>query len=425
MTSIPRAAQDHYAAMQQLQVLAIAAARRSWRRVDPRFISESWSEALRSLTPVVAAVQVRAATSGSSYGAASLAEQGLWVAPEVFVDPQAFGGYAADGRSLSGLLYSPAVTVKASLKGHYFQDDAGRSIWSPGLPMAEALRRGQGALDMLVRTTVADAGRQAAGVDTAARPGVGYTRMLNPPSCGRCAILAGRFYRWNAGFKRHPGCDCVHVQSTQGAVAGATSEGLLTDPKAYFDGLPEADQNRLFGAANARAIRDGGDMNRVVNAGPRKAGGPRGSLTTTEGTARRGFAANVRGQRLTPEGIYRQAGSRDEALKLLEKHGYTYPGGKTPGGAPGYGQMGRGGTRIGARSAVDQANATGIRTGSRATMTAAERRVFDSEQRYLAVLDGRNPYSRNGSGLTPTISAQVETDYRRWLASNGEVFTRS
>lgn len=405
MTSIPQAAQDHYATMQRLQVLAIAAGRRSWRRVDSRFISESWTEALRDLTPAIAAIQVRSASAGSSYGAATLAQQGLWVAPEAFVDPQAFGGYAADGRSLDGLLYSPATTVKTRIAG--------------GMTTTAALASGKSALDALIRTAVADAGRQSAGVDTASRPRVGYVRMLNPPSCGNCAVLAGRFYRWNKGFLRHKRCDCVHVQTTRGTIEGAKSEGLLTDPVEYFNGLPETEQNRLFGAANSQAIRDGADMNRVMNAGRRGPG-----LTTAEGTSKRGFAANMRGQRLTPEGIYRQAGSRGEALKLLEQHGYTYPGGKTPGGAPGYGQMGRGGTRVGARSAVDQANATGIRTGSRATMTAAERRVFDSEQRYLAVLDGRNPYSRNGSGLTPTISAQVESDYRRWLATSGEVFTK-
>ncbi|WP_419404267.1 hypothetical protein, partial [Micrococcus sp. F3Y] len=68
-----------------------------------------------------------------------------------------------------------------------------------------ALTFGRDQLRALVKTTVTDAARVAAGADMAARPRVqGYVRMLNPPSCPRCVVLAGRFYRWNAGFRRHP-----------------------------------------------------------------------------------------------------------------------------------------------------------------------------------------------------------------------------
>lgn len=419
MVEIPQAAQDHYRSVQGLQVLTLAAGRRAWQRVDPRFLSASWDEALQDLVPVVTAAQVRAAYSGSSYGAATLAQQGSWVAPEAFVDPQAFGGHASDGRSLEGLLLSPMVQTKTALtrRPTYTDDDLFDGMTS-ALPMAQALARGQSSLDTILRTTIADAARQAAGVDTTSRRGVGYIRMLNPPSCIRCAVLAGRFYRWNAGFQRHPRCDCVHVQSRAGSTAAAKSEGLIEDPMDYFNSLSASEQDKLFGVANSKAIRDGADMSRVSNAYRGKSG-----LTTTEGTTRRGFASNTRGQRLTPEGIYKTAGSREEALRLLEQHGYTYPGGKSPKPLEGYGALGRGGQRVGARTVIDEARRTGVRDGSRYTMTAAERRVVDSEQRYLAVLQGRNPYDRKGLGLTPTISAQVETDYRRWLASGGQVFT--
>lgn len=419
MVEIPQAAQDHYGTVQGLQLLTLAAGRRAWQRVDPRFLSASWDEALQDLVPVVTAAQVRAAYSGSSYGAATLAQQGSWVVPEAFVDPRAFGGYASDGRSLEGLLLSPMVHTKTALtrRPTYTDDDIFDGM-TDALPMAQALARGQSSLDTILRTTIADAARQAAGVDTTSRRGVGYIRMLNPPSCIRCAVLAGRFYRWNAGFQRHPKCDCVHVQSRVGSTEAAKAEGLIEDPMEYFNSLSSSEQDKLFGVANSQAIRDGADMSRVSNAYRGKSG-----LTTTEGTTRRGFASNMRGQRLTPEGIYKTAGSREEALRLLEQHGYTYPGGKSPKPLEGYGALGRGGQRVGARSVVDEARRTGVRDGSRYTMTAAERRVVDSEQRYLAVLQGRNPYDRNGRGLTPTISAQVETDYRRWLASGGQVFT--
>lgn len=404
MANIPEAAQDHYRQMQALQVLVVSAGRRAWSHVDPDFISQSWRGVIRELAPVVTAAQVRAATSGSFYGAASLATQDSWAAPDAFLDPRRFGGYAADGRPLDTLLLSPALSAKSFIGG--------------GATAQQALGMGRSVLDTILRTTIADAGRQAASVDVAARRGTGYIRMLNPPSCARCIVLAGRFYRWNTGFQRHPRCDCIHVPSMTGSMQGARDEGLIDDPKAYFDSLSPAEQNKAAGAANAQAIRDGADLNRVVNAQRGRNG-----LTTTEGAGARGFASNTR-QRLTPEGIYKQAaGNRAEALRLLEQHGYTFPGGKTPKPLEGFGQMGRGGTRVGARSAVEQARATGVRAGSRATMTAAERRLHDSERRWGAVLEGRNPYSRDGSGLTPTISAQVETDYRRWLTSGGQIYT--
>lgn len=419
MVEIPLAAQEHYKNVQALQVLTLSAGRRAWQRVNPLFISESWSELIYELEPVVTAAQVRAAAGGASYGAATLAQQGSWVAPEAFVDPQAFGGYAPDGRSLEGLLYAPAVQTKRALtRSAEFDDDGGFLGWSAPAPMAQAMARGQSSLDTILRTTIADAARQAAGVDTTSRRGVGYIRMLNPPSCIRCAVLAGRFYRWNSGFQRHPRCDCVHVQSRAGSTAAAKSEGLIEDPMDYFNSLSSAEQDKLFGVANSQAIRDGADMARVSNASRGRSG-----LTTSEGTSRRGFASDMRGRRLTPEGIYKTAGSREEALRLLEQNGYTFPGGKSPKPTEGYGELGRGGRRVGARTVVDEARRTGIRDGSRYTMTAAERRVFDSEQRYLAVLNGRNPYSSSGAGLTPAISAQVETDYRRWLTSGGQIFT--
>src|SRR5690606_31403613 len=97
----------------------------------------------------------------------------------------------------------------------------------------------------------------------------------------------------------------------------------------------------------------------------------------------------------------------------LREMGYILPGGQVPGGSlrgvvEGYGALGRGGTRIGARQAIEDARRTGYRTGSRYTMTAAERRLFDAEARYMAVVQGRNPLGR--TPLTPSIAASVEAD---------------
>jgi hypothetical protein len=134
---------------------------------------------------------------------------------------------------------------------------------------------------------------------------------------------------------------------------GAGTPGFI-DPRAYFNGLSRAEQDRVFGEAGARAVREGADMAQVVNA-------RRGMTTmsaygrrvqaTTEGATRRGafyrlerartedrtgtrFARDridvrrglpqfqLRTPRLMPEEIYRLAESRDEALAMLRRFGY-------------------------------------------------------------------------------------------------------
>lgn len=408
---VPAATLAQYKLSQRLQAVAQLKARKAWQQVQVGLISQSWEVLLRNsgLVAAVSSLQLEAATAGASYGARSLAAQGDYEAPEAFVDPRGFAGVAADGRPLDGLLYAAAPYTKQRIKG--------------GMGPLAAKVSGGKFLELIVKTAVADAGRGAAGVDIATRPATGYIRMLNPPSCSRCSVLAGKFYRWNAGFLRHPGCDCVHVPS-KGADA-ATSEGLIHDPYEYFQSLSGEEQDKVYTASGAQAIRDGGDLFQVVNS---RRGMKPGGLVTTEGTSRRGNFGAGRGPRLTPEGIYSQNLPRAESLKLLEKNGYILPGGQDPLGSivgqrEGYGALGRGGTRVGARQAVEQARNTGVRTGSRYTMTEAERRLTDAQLRWDAVREGRNPYSSK-KPLTPEIAARVEDDFRRWLSTGGQKFTR-
>lgn len=435
MARIPEAAKTHYRTMQDLQEEALAAAWRGWAEVRPAALTRSWNEVLPAVTEAISAVQLDAAAAGSLYGATTLAEQGSWIAPEAFVDPQGWAGYSSSGAPLDSALYSPVPAVKDLLVG--------------GATVRQAMEYGRSYLEQLVRTIVADTGRSAASVDVAVRPGAGYVRMLNPPSCERCVVLAGRFYRWNAGFLRHPHCDCVHVISAAGSTAGARAEGLVDDPYEYFRSLSEAEQDATWGPGSAQAIRDGADIFQVTNASR----GARGMMTT-EGTGRRGHFrstaeySRTRGRRLTPDAIYRLNGTdRAAAVRDLERYGYILPGGQNPKGSlvgqrEGFGALGRGGTRKAASQAVLDARASGVRDGSRYTMTEAERRLYDAEQRWRMVQEGRNPYASPGFGntpdpfgqrlntvgagdapLTPEIAAQVETDFRRWLLSGGQVFT--
>jgi len=399
---IPLPTVEHYKRMQRLQAVAVLAARRAWSVVDPGDLTNSWFNALPELAAAVSLVQESAAGAGASYGAATLAAQGLYEAPQHFVNVKAFAGFASDGRSLEGLLYAAVPHTKGLIAG--------------GMEPSVAVRKGGAFLEMATQTTIGDAGRAAAGVDTATRRNVGYVRMLNPPSCSRCSILAGRFYRWNNGFQRHPKCDCVHVQTT--SVAAANTEGLMHDPYEYFKSLPALEQDRAYGKAGAQAIRDGSDIFQVVNS---RRGMKPGGLVTTEGTSKRGnFGRN--GPRLTPEAIYGKGLSRAETLAELERYGYVLPGGQNPAGvirgqAEGFGQLGRGGTRVGAREAVLKAREAGVRDPNvRATMTAAERRVFDAQANWDAVRAGRNPFTNaKNAKVTPEVAARVEREYRKHI----------
>lgn len=375
----------HYQAMQRMQLAAVAAARKVWEQVDPANLTGTWLSRVQLIAPVIKGNQVLAATSGTAYVSAALAETGAYVPPTGFIDPLAFAGSAADGRALETLLYSPVTTTKEAIRR--------------GMTVANALQVGRAALDTITRTTIADAGRASAGVSIAARPGVGYVRALNPPSCGRCAILAGKWYRWNRGFLRHPRCDCLHVPSV--SRDAAESEGLILDPYKYFRSLSQRDQVRLFGKAESQAIQDGADVFQVVNA--------------KRGLKVAGDFNRSNMVRLTPEAIYKQGLSRTETLKLLQEQRYILPGGQDPlgvirGQVEGWGKAGRGGTRVGARQAVERARETGA-----GVMTAEERRAFDTRVAWAEVVAGRNPHTTGP--LTPQVAASVEADYMRLLAT--------
>ena len=394
--STPETAVKHYRAMLRLQRSARAAAAVAWSSLSAAYLSESWDSVSPALERAVSRLQLDAATRGAGYGGNTLAAQGLYEAPEAWVDPSSLAGVSSRGASLGAALYSAIPHTKDLIAG--------------GMPERVALARGREVLQMSAAAQVADAGRTAAGLDTFARPKVGYVRMLNPPSCSRCSVLAGRFYRNNEGFRRHPRCDCIHVPTTR--TEAAESEGLVHDPYAYFESLSEAAQDKTFGKAQAQAIRDGADLFQVVNArrGMSYAGvsadgtrrGQKGvSDFTREGTTRRALwgGTNPRGKRLTPDAIYAQGLPREETLDLLAKHGYLLPQGQV------------------AEGAIRGAGPVVPRSG----LTAAEKRLQTARLRWEAVQDGRNPHGRGP--LTPEIAARVEGDYRRWLASNGQIHT--
>lgn len=268
----------------------------AWSAVDPARISESWASRIGVLLGLLMAAQHAAAGSADRYLAAVLAEQGLDAAPAGIVDPASLSGVASDGRDLASLLALAGVTAKVSL--------------SRGAAVDRAMASGGALAELIGHTQVADAGRIADQVALTAQPQAsGYVRMIVGRTCSRCLILAGRFYRYNAGFRRHPRCDCIHIPGRE-----QTAGDLRTDPAEAFRRMSRAEQDEVFGKAGAQAIREGADMARVVNARRGMRTAADGRLYTIEAAGRR--------PRLVPEQIFRDAKDRDDAIRLLKLHGF-------------------------------------------------------------------------------------------------------
>lgn len=295
-----QAAREQYRAQKALTARATRHATSVWAQLDPVDLRSSWRPLLPRVTSTVTAAQILAASRADAYVTASLAEQGIDPAAMGEVKPVAFAGIASDGRALDTLLDEPLIATLTAL--------------SRGYALDAALAGGLASLVRIVGTQVADAGRGAQSVSAVARPAVGgYVRMLELPSCDRCAVLAGKWFRWNAGFTRHPLCDCQHVFTED--ENGAFDRGLVSDPRRSV----ESGQVRGLSEADTRAILDGADVGQVINA---KRGMSTAEMAgrrlkvTTEATTKRGTL------RLRPETIYREASSRDDALRMLKRFGY-------------------------------------------------------------------------------------------------------
>lgn len=307
-------ASSHHAARRQLAKKLESEGQRLWRQIGGEF--GAWVASIPRLLVLLTAAQLAAAGRADTYVGSVLGDEAAGR-----VNPRALAGLASDGRPLASLLQQPVVASRVAL--------------ARGATVTRARAVGEANLRMILQTQVADAGRVADGVAITARPGAGYVRMLVPPGdCSRCVVLAGTFYRWNAGFQRHPKCNCSHIPARE-----ADADDLRLDPRAYFDSLSREEQDRVFTKDGAQAIRDGADISQVVNARRGMTTTASGRLTrsdlfgqqlilTSEGITRRGVAGRALGKgrrkhgRLMPESIYELARSRDEAIRLLRLNGY-------------------------------------------------------------------------------------------------------
>lgn len=288
-----------------------------WRQLDRRRPAESWDAHLAPVAGrVMRAAQLAVASDAQRYVNTALAIQDIDPDTDGIVVPAAFVGTASDGRPLDGLLRLPAQGV---------QDAIGQ-----GVAVDVALAEGRHRLDRIVDTQTHDAARVSVGVATAAaRHAEGYVRMVNPGACARCVILAGKWYKTNAGFRRHPRCACLHLPARED-----DGRHYTTDPHAYFESLTEAEQDRIFTKAGASAIREhGADISQVVSVrrqmrSVQMAG--RVLKATGIGVTRHSLAGQRLGAgrkrkviRLMPESIYQIArNDRTELIRLLKLHGY-------------------------------------------------------------------------------------------------------
>ena len=316
-----RSASDQYRRQQLITAEGLAAARAARYGTLP------------SLVEAVIKYQLASALESQRAAPAILEEQGISPDPVAEASVLPLLGAASDGRPLATLL-------DIARTGSHF--------------------------DTIVRTQLADVARQSSVIANAVRPQADrYVRVVNMPACSRCVILAGREYRSDVAFQRHPRCDCTMAPSASDTAGDATA-----DPAQAFDFYkPAAELDRLhpdltvkmrqeagiysqedvFTKAGAQAIRDGADMAQVVNArrGMTTAQvGGRTIRSTREGVTRRGHgyqAMKERGQygvgkdyrehgaryfrtrssRLMPETIYAVATSDADALRLLHLYGYV------------------------------------------------------------------------------------------------------
>jgi hypothetical protein len=271
-----------------------------WAKVRPEHVARDWARLLPAVTAMVQRGQLHAARSTHTFMRELLGPEAVQGGQIV---PEQFAAQTPDGRDALKLL---AQAGPRSI-----------SAQRRGFSARAAMARGAAFLDMVVRTVVADTGRQA---DQAAmvanRKVLAYVRVVELPACSRCIILAGREYSVSSGFLRHPRCDCTMEPVTK------RNRPTPVDAQDIFENMTPEQRRKVFGESGAKAIDDGANIYSVVNARKAMAQVEMFGKTVQVTYAGTGSRKRKRPPRLMPEEIYRQAESREQAIRLLYKNGY-------------------------------------------------------------------------------------------------------
>lgn len=321
----PEVAREYGQALAAERAAALAAIAASWRRMTDDF-DASWSMVRPQVVRTAQAAQVEIGQLADTRMPQLIAATAPKAAsPEYEVNVGAWINATGDGRTLDTLTDGAVIHAKQRV-------GAGAS------PLAARQAAGEWLL-LAVGTALSDTHRGIEQMHGHARRVGGYVRMLNPPSCGRCIILAGKIYRGRQAFERHPGCDCIHVPAAEN-VAG----DIRTDPGEYLNSLDDDKLARALGSkANAQAFRDGADHSQIINAYRRAGSVQKAQMYGTnikftfEGTSRRGWGhraiqqrhgaarpGRVNPARIMPSTIYERATDRDDAIRLLRTYGWIF-----------------------------------------------------------------------------------------------------
>lgn len=305
---VVRAASRHKQATADLTNAAFIRAANSWKKVNPGSIVSSWSSLSTAIVAAVMVAQSKSIQSGDSALDVAFNDQNI--------DP-------LDARlrpgAIVGTMPATGATLDAALAGVAFHtlDHIGR-----GYSTNEAMQSGLVDLSQVVQYAVADASRASAQIRVGStKQKVGYVRMASLGCCSRCSVLAGQYYAWNKGFLRHPHCRCVHIPASE-----SMADTYATDPHEAFDALSPSEQDRIYTKSGAEAIRNGADMNQVVNA---RRGMTASGRFTSEGSSKRGYfritsdAGKAGKRRLSVDELLRRSGqSKERFIGLLDEYGY-------------------------------------------------------------------------------------------------------
>lgn len=245
---LPRAVSDHQRLRQRLTLATLGLVRREWSVMGDD-LDASWSLVGPRVALLTASAQLGAARSGVAYVEDALAQQRQSVRPVAQVNPRGIAGVASDGRPLADLLYGAVVHARAAKVSS----------------LAERLRVGGLWLDGLVQTQLSDASRDAAKAAMTVRPGVRWVRVVAPPCCQRCAVLAGESRTFSHPFQRHPRCDCTMLPQT---VASPDAVWKAVDPADITD----LTKRQKLALAASSEKDDAKALNKVINDYQRKRG---------------------------------------------------------------------------------------------------------------------------------------------------------